>query len=176
MVIRTSAYHWLIYHFVWGTKNGEPLITPTVAARLYPYIGYKCQELGYELYAVNGTENHIHILVRLTPTTLVADVAKNLKGASSHYINKESGLDATLYWQEGYGVITLRRQEIPGVVRYIQRQQEHHREGKVSYVLEQQYANSWENGLESEPNTNDAADSVGYKPTAGNSKPAERVS
>lgn len=96
------------------------MLAPEVEARLYPYIGYKCKELGYRLRAVGGTGDHLHVLVSLTPTHLVADAAKNLKGASSHYINKESGLNAMLYWQDGYGVVTLRQSEIPKVVRYIQ--------------------------------------------------------
>jgi REP element-mobilizing transposase RayT len=95
---RAGAFYQLVYHFSWSTKNRLPLILPEVEIRLYPYIGYKCKELGYRLHAVNGVEDHIHVLVSLTPSQLVADVAKNLKGASSHYINKESGLGATLYW------------------------------------------------------------------------------
>ncbi len=134
---RRGAFYQLVYHFVWATKNRLPLITPTVEERLWPYIGSKCKELGYKLHAVNGTEDHIHILVELSPTATVADAAKNIKGASSHYINKESGLSETLYWQDGYGVVTLRQAEIPQVVRYIQRQKEHHRAGKLSEILEQ---------------------------------------
>jgi putative transposase len=134
---RRGAFYQLVYHFVWATKNRLPLITPTVEDRLWPYIGYKCKELGYKLHAVNGTADHIHVLVELSPTAIVADAAKNLKGASSHYINKESGLSETLYWQDGYGVVTLRQAEIPQVVRYIQRQKEHHRAGKLSEILEQ---------------------------------------
>jgi putative transposase len=133
---RAGTFHQLVYHFTWGTKNCLPMITPDVEARLYPYIGYKCKQLGYHLHAVNGVENHIHILVNLTPSHLVADVAKNLKGASSHYINKESGLDTPLYWQDGYGVVTIRMEEIPGVVKYIQNQKEHHHAGKLSKFLE----------------------------------------
>ncbi len=133
---RRGAFYQLVYHFVWATKNRLPLITPTIEERLWPYIGYKCKELGYKLHAVNGTEDHMHVLVELGPTTTVADAAKNLKGASSHYINKESGLSETLYWQDGYGVATLREAEIPQVVRYIQRQKEHHRNGKLSEILE----------------------------------------
>ena len=134
---RRSAFSHLIYHFVWATKNREPLITPEVEARLWPYIGAKCKELGYVLLAVGGIEDHTHVLIELLPTMLVADVAKNLKGASSHYINKESGLPATLYWQDGYGVITLRKAEVPRVARYIQTQKAHHRTGKLSELLEQ---------------------------------------
>ena len=134
---RRSAFSQLIYHFVWATKNREPLITPEVEVRLWPYIGAKCKELGYVLLVVGGIEDHMHVLIELLPTMVVADVAKNLKGAASHYINKESGLPATLYWQDGYGVITLRKAEIPKVVRYIQNQKAHHRSGKLSDILEQ---------------------------------------
>ncbi len=133
---RASAFYQLIYHFVWATKNRELLLTPTVEEHLLPYIREKCKELGYTLYAVNGATDHLHVLVGLTPTVLVAEVAKNLKGASSHYINHDSGLKETLYWQDGYGVITIRQAEIPKVVAYIQRQKEHHQSQKLSEVLE----------------------------------------
>ncbi len=133
---RAGVFYQLIYHFVWSTKNRELLLTPTVEALLFPHISYKCKELGYTLYAVNGTSDHLHVLLGLTPTILVADVAKKLKGASSYHINHESGLNETLYWQDGYGVVTLRQAEIPKVVRYIQNQKEHHRTGKLSEILE----------------------------------------
>ena len=136
---RSSAFFQLVYHFTWATKNRLPLITPLVEARLYPYIGYKCNELGYQLHAVNGIPDHIHVLVSLTPTILVAEVAKNLKGASSHYINNESGLDEPLYWQDGYGVVSLRESEIPIVVAYIVQQKEHHQAGKLSPILERMH-------------------------------------
>ena len=36
----------------------------------------------------------------------------------------------------GYGVLTLRKDEIPKVSRYIDRQEEHHRRGSLSDLLE----------------------------------------
>ena len=133
---RAGVFHQLVFHFVWATKNREALLTPTVEARLFPYIGSKCKELNYSLCAVNGAENQLHVLLKLTPTMLVADVAKNLKGSSSHYINKESGLGETLCWQDGYGVVSLRQAEIPRVVEYIKKQKEHHRAGRLFDILE----------------------------------------
>lgn len=126
----------LVYHFVWGTKNKLPLITPTVEARLFPYIGYKCKELGYFLHTINGTEDHIHLLISLSPTILVADVAKNLKGSSSHYINNKTELGEILYWQNGYGVITIREAEIARIAKYIMNQKEHHKNNTLSEFLE----------------------------------------
>jgi putative transposase len=76
-------------------------------------------------------------LVSLTPIIVVAEVAHNLKGASAHYINKESGLNESLYWQDGYAVFTLRQSEIPKVSKYIEHQKEHHHTGKLSAILEQ---------------------------------------
>ncbi|CAG0941278.1 hypothetical protein ANRL1_00485 [Anaerolineae bacterium] len=133
---RTGVFYQLVYHFIWTTKNREPFLTPAVEERLFPYVSAKCKELDCTLYAVNGASDHLHVLLGLTPTILVADVAKNLKGASSHFINHDSGLTESLYWQDGYGVITIREAEIPKVVRYIQHQKEHHRSGKLSELLE----------------------------------------
>ncbi len=133
---QSSTYYRLVYHFTWGTKNNLPLITPTVEERLFPYIGHKCKELGYFLHAVNGTEDHVHLLISLTPSILVQDVAKNLKGASSHYINKKTNLGEILYWQDGYGVVTIRETEIPKVVKYIKHQKKHHNNREILGVFE----------------------------------------
>ena len=60
---RRYAFHQLAFHFNWATKNRESMLTPTGEAQLIPYIAGKCKELGYELHAVNGAENHLHVLV-----------------------------------------------------------------------------------------------------------------
>ncbi len=133
---RTGVFYQLIYHFVWATKDREPFLNCNVEARLLPYISAKCKELDYTLFAVNGTSDHLHVLLGLTPTMAAADVAKNLKGASSHYINHESELKESLYWQDGYGVITLREAEIAKVAKYIERQKKHHQTGRLSDLLE----------------------------------------
>jgi REP element-mobilizing transposase RayT len=133
---RSGVYYKLVFLFIWGTKKRLPLLIPSVEERLFPYIGYKCKELGYSLHAINGTKDHIHLLISLTPSMNVADVAKNLKGSSSHYINKETDLGEILYWQDGYGVVTLREVEISEVSKYIMNQKEHHQRGDLFKALE----------------------------------------
>lgn len=133
---RRGAFHRLVFHFNWATRNRAPTLTPGVEARLIPYIKAKCRELGYTLHAVNGTETHLHVLVSLPPTILIADVARMLKGSSSHYINRESGDDGAVYWQDGYGVVSVRERDIPAIAEYIRRQEEHHRSGTLIEELE----------------------------------------
>ena len=126
-----GTYHELVFHLVWSTKDRVPLITPTVEERLLRYVRAKCEELGYTLHAAGCVEDHLHLLLTLPPTVLIADVPRRLKGASSHYINHLAGMSDLLYWQDGYGVVTLRKREIPVVAEYINRQKEHHRMGRL---------------------------------------------
>jgi putative transposase len=80
--------------------------------------------------------DHAHLLCRLPPTVLLADFIGQLKGAVSFRVNKEIQPKFKLQWQEGYGVLTLRKDEIEKVGRHIDRQEEHHRRGRLSTVLE----------------------------------------
>jgi REP element-mobilizing transposase RayT len=80
--------------------------------------------------------DHAHVLCRLPPTLLIADFVGQLKGATSFRVNKEIRPRFKLQWQEGYGVVSLRKDEIEKVSRYIDRQEEHHRRGNVSDLLE----------------------------------------
>jgi hypothetical protein len=41
-----------------------------------------------------------------------------------------------LVWQEGYGVVTLRKDVVEKVSRYIDNQETYHRTGKLSVLLE----------------------------------------
>ncbi len=129
----SKAYSELVYHFVWATRNRQPLITPEVEALLVPYVEEKCRHLSYQLHAVRCIEDHVHLLLTLKPTDKVADAVKRLKGSSSRFINSQSGLGEVLYWQRGYGALSLRKKDIPVVTEHIIRQKEHH--GVVGRVI-----------------------------------------
>jgi putative transposase len=102
------------------------LISTEVEALLVPYLVEKCRQLGYALHAVGCVEDHVHLLLTLRPTDTIADVARRLKGSSSHFVNDETDSLDVLYWQRGYGALSLRKRDIPFVKEYIERQKEHH--------------------------------------------------
>jgi putative transposase len=132
-----KVYSELVYHFVWATRDRQPLIKPEIEALLVSFLETKCRALGYRLHALGCVEDHVHLLVSLGPTATVAEVAKSLKGSSSHFINSRPGAADVLYWQRGYGVISLRKKDIPVVADYIRRQREHHGvDGRVIGKLE----------------------------------------
>ena len=124
-------------HIVWGTWDRLPLLTGELERRVHRAIGAKCEDLGAEVIALGGMEDHIHLLVRLPATLCVADLAKQVKGASSHLATHEVlGRDQFFKWQGAYGAVSVSPQHLPRVSDYIARQREHHAAGTLITGLE----------------------------------------
>jgi putative transposase len=122
-------YTRLFYHLIWSTKNRLPLIIPELEQKLFPYIHQKANELDCKLLAVNGWEDHVHLVLEISPKLSVSDVVKRLKGASSHEFEE-------LFWQRGYGALTISERNLPAAIDYVNRQKEHHQEGNIYKKLE----------------------------------------
>jgi putative transposase len=80
--------------------------------------------------------DHVHLLVRLPPTIAVSEFIGQVKGATAYRVNHEIQPEFKLRWQEGYGVLTLRENELPSVSRYIDNQEQHRQGGRLSELLE----------------------------------------
>jgi putative transposase len=131
----SHSYLRLFYHFVWTTRDREPLVTPEVEAALYPYLRVRCEEKRVLVHALNGMPDHVHLACTLPTTLCVADFMEMVKGASSHFVNHLPD-QPRLYWHRGYGALTFRKRDLPQVVAYIRNQKEHHRAGTVSDEME----------------------------------------
>ena len=71
-------------HGVFGTKDRTSLINNTFEVKLYNHVKQKFEEdLDCKVRAINGTEDHIHLLFQLSPKFSVGDIFKNIKGESS---------------------------------------------------------------------------------------------
>jgi len=79
----------------------------------------------------------VHLLVRLHATTAVADLAKGVKGSSSHLVTHEIMPNGFFKWQGAYGAFTVWKADVPVVKAYIERQREHHAGGDTRDEWEQ---------------------------------------
>lgn len=59
---------------------------------------------------------------------------REVKKASSHFINENKFTKAKFYWQEGYGAFSYSHSALDSVINYIHKQKEHHK--KVSFKEE----------------------------------------
>ena len=77
--------------------------------------------------AVGGTDNHAHALLAIPATLTIAKAMQLIKGGSSLWLHATFPTLAGFAWQEGYVAFSVSASRIDETVRYIQRQEEHHR-------------------------------------------------
>jgi len=118
------AYWRLFYHFVWTTKNREPLITPELEAPIYRWLYHEAKELYCPFFYVGGVADHIHVLAAVRPSVSPADFMKQLKGSCSRFVTQE--FRVPFYWQEGYGVFSVSEGAVDDVKAYVLQQKIHH--------------------------------------------------
>jgi putative transposase len=128
-------YCQLYYHFVWATRNREPVLTPQHEAIVYDLMRSKAYGLGGTVYALNGTDDHVHLIASVPPRLAVAQFIGQVKGVSSARFNKLSP-SSSFYWQEAYGVFTFDRKRLDPLIRYVENQKVHHAEGSLIPALE----------------------------------------
>ncbi|MCD4728599.1 MAG: IS200/IS605 family transposase [Pirellulales bacterium] len=130
------TFHQLYYHFAWATRGRRALIRREHRQSLLKIINEEAKKRGGWPIRHNAMPDHVHLLVRLPPSVSVSDFIGQVKGATSHRVNEEIKPDFKLKWQEGYGVLTLRKDELDKVSRYIDNQETHHQTGRLSVLLE----------------------------------------
>jgi putative transposase len=129
----------LYYHLVWATKNREPLIDKQREDKLYSYLTGKADSLKCIIHAVNGTEDHIHVIASIPPVLSIADFVKQIKGSSAHYLNHlGSTHERSFGWQAGYGVFSMGHKQLEQAVSYVDNQKLHHAQGTIIPSLERE--------------------------------------
>jgi putative transposase len=122
----SSTYLSLHYHLVFGTKNREPMIAPEWRSRLHEYLGGTLSGLGAIPQRINGTADHVHLLIGLKATHCLSDVLRELKKASSVWVHETINLPS-FAWQDGYAAFTVSVTAKESIRKYIADQEEHHR-------------------------------------------------
>jgi putative transposase len=117
----------LLSHVVFSTKNHAPYLDRELKDRLFPYMAGIIHELGGGVSTINGTNDHVHLLLRLPAATPLADAMRLLKTNSSRWVHETWAARRSFAWQTGYGAFSVSHSVADEIVRYIQTQAEHHR-------------------------------------------------
>ena len=118
-------------HVVFSTKDRRRSISPELQSRLWSYVAGICKKCGMIVQAVNGMEDHIHLLIQLQPTLSLSDAVLAIKSNSSRWAHDEG---QKFTWQEGYAAFSVSASNTPAVIRYIQNQRAHHK--KMTFDVE----------------------------------------
>jgi putative transposase len=129
-------YWRLFYHFVWGTKHGEPLIGMDFEQLLHKAIAAKAIELGGVVHAVGGVSDHVHLVVSVPPRIALSTFIGQVKGNTSHFVNHEIQPGYRFQWQDEYGVVSFGERHLSWVVQYALNQAQHHERDTIVGRLE----------------------------------------
>jgi len=121
-----STHVSLHFHLVFSTKERRPLIADAWRDRLHAYLGGALHAIQAMPLAIGGTADHVHLLVGLRATHRLAEVLREIKGASSRWVHETIGAPG-FSWQDGYGAFTVSGEGLEEVRRYIGAQEAHHR-------------------------------------------------
>jgi len=121
-----STHTSLLYHLVFATRHREPAISVLMKSRLHEYLGGVVLGLDGIPQGIGGVADHVHLLVGLKPTHRLSDFMRELKKASSGWMNETGGVPG-FRWQEGYAAFSVSASARPDVQGYIAKQEEHHR-------------------------------------------------
>ncbi|HEU0299009.1 MAG TPA: IS200/IS605 family transposase [Longimicrobium sp.] len=126
----------LYVHLVWSTWKRAPLITPEIEPRIYSVLHHQASELGADVLAIGGMEDHVHVLARFTPTIALSTLVQRMKGASSHFVTHVLRAEQAFKWQGAYGAFALTKRAVPHVRAYVLNQRSHHAAGTLYRDLE----------------------------------------
>jgi putative transposase len=129
----------LYLHLVWGTWDRLPLITPNIERSLYRCLQKEAEGKGCVVLALNGVADHVHLVVSYPATITISDLVKQVKGASSHFVNHELAPSFEFKWQGFYGAFTVSRWDVDKVTAYVKRQKEHHQAHSLVDEWEQMF-------------------------------------
>jgi len=84
------------------------------------------EQQGHKPFAINGTSDHVHVLVSMNPKQAPSDLMYDIKRSSSLCINENKFVTGKFSWQEGFGAFSYGKSQIPDISRYIDNQQKYH--------------------------------------------------
>ena len=140
-----STYTQILYQIVFSTHNKERTLAKDNREKLFKYIWGLLKNKKCHLYRINGVEEHLHIVVGLHPSVSLASLVKDIKLASTQYINLNGLFKRFNGWQKGYGAFTYSIKEKDSLIEYVKNQEEHH---KVKSFKEEYIELLQEHGIE----------------------------
>lgn len=122
-----NTYTQIHIQFVFAPKYRAALIHPDWEDELYKYITGIVQNIKSKMISINGTPDHLHLLVGFHTTQSISDFMQDVKAASSKWINDRRLTAGRFEWQAGYGAFSYSKSQLPSVAAYIDNQKAHHR-------------------------------------------------
>ena len=83
----------ILLHLIFSAQGRRPLIKPDFRGDLFAYLGGIIREMHGTALIINGTADHIHMLIRIRPAHSAAEIACVVKANSSRWVHEKMGFE-----------------------------------------------------------------------------------
>jgi len=115
-----NTYTQIYIQIVFTVKGRQNLIKNKNREELHKYITGIVTNRGQKLISIFAMPDHVHLFVGIKPTISISDLVRDIKAASSKFINENHWIQGKFRWQEGFGAFSYSKSHIGNVVRYIE--------------------------------------------------------
>ena len=122
-----QAFTQLYFEFIFAVKFREALIPSEYREELHKYITGICRNQDHKMHDVFAMPDHVHLLVGYNPEIAVPDFMREVKTASSKFINKKEWTRHHFNWQSGYCALSYAKSDLDEVRARIRNQEELHK-------------------------------------------------
>lgn len=123
----SSTFTQLYVHIIFAVSDKKAFLKDNKESAVYDYISNLVDQLGHQMLIINGTSDHIHMLVKMNPTEALSDFVREIKRRSSYYINHTLRGKNNFSWHIGYSAFTHQRSQVNAVFKYIEKQKDYHK-------------------------------------------------
>ena len=120
----SHTYAQNVVHVVFSTKARYKAMDSEFRPKLWAYVTGICRKLDIYVHSVGGMDDHIHLLIQISPALTLSKAVATIKANSSRWASEEGHKFA---WQQGYAAFSVSASVIPAVIRYIRDQERHHK-------------------------------------------------
>ena len=124
-------------HIVFSTKRREKLLSPELKEQIISHILENARIKGIFIDCINGSADHLHVLISLGFEQSISKIIQLIKGESSFWVNQAKITRSRFEWADEYFAVSVSESQVEAVRTYINNQEEHHRKKCFSEEVEE---------------------------------------
>ena len=116
--------HLVVYHIIWCPKRRRRILRGEIAQRLEQLVNEVALEQNWQVLNLSIQPDHVHLFIRSNPYTLPTNIARLIKGRSSHVLREEFPYLAKMpsLWTRSTFYSTAGNVSSETIQKYIERQ------------------------------------------------------
>jgi len=119
--------HRLFIHVVWTTRYRQATLCLESAEYLAEHLPIIARQERARVIETGIVSTHLHLLMRVHPTTEVPRLPQRMKGGTAVMLNRiRGGSRPPIRWAKGYNVESISSRALDVVARYVRDQHHHH--------------------------------------------------